>query len=130
MKTSPLDREIRSRIDTLLTDISQLVKRSALDAVRTALGGDANSVAPSAAPARAAAPRRRGRPGKRSSEDVSAAAEALLAYIKSNEGQRLDQIANGMGTSTKELKLPVQKLFAAKAIKTKGQKRGTKYFVR
>jgi guanyl-specific ribonuclease Sa len=128
MKTSPLDREIRSRIDTLLSDISQLVKSSALEAVSSALGGSSMA---SAAPARAAAaPRRRGRPGKRSSEDVQASADALLAYIKKNEGQRLEQIAKGMGMSSKELKLPVQKLFAAKAIKTKGKKRGTMYFAK
>ena len=35
-----------------------------------------------------------------------------------------------MRTDTAFLKLPITKLLKAKKLKTKGQKRGTKYFVR
>jgi hypothetical protein len=35
-----------------------------------------------------------------------------------------------MGIPSAELKRPVAKLLEAKAVKTKGQKRGTKYFAR
>lgn len=55
-------------------------------------------------------------------------AERLVAYVKSNAGQSLEGIAAGLGTSTKELKLPVIKLLASRQIKKTGQKRGTKYF--
>lgn len=54
----------------------------------------------------------------------------MLAYIKANPGQRLEQIGKGVKSPTKELKLPIQKLFEQKAISTKGEKRGTKYFAR
>jgi predicted ArsR family transcriptional regulator len=57
-------------------------------------------------------------------------AATLLEYIRTHDGERLDQIAKGLGISTKELKLPVQKLFAQKAIKTTGVKRGTTYFAK
>ena len=50
--------------------------------------------------------------------------------MKSNPGQRIEQIADGMGTSTKELNLPAKKLIAGKQLKTKGQKRATQYFSR
>jgi hypothetical protein len=142
MKTSSLDREIRARIDTLLTDISALVKSSALEAVRAALGSISG-----AAPAPAASIRRGpGRPRKdasapatlkatssgkrvkRSSEDVQATADAFLAYVKANPGQRLEEIGKGLGVATKGLKLPVIKLVQARAVRTEGQKRGTKYF--
>jgi hypothetical protein len=133
-----LDREIRARIDSFVTDLSNLVKISALGAELA--GGD--SAAPRRGPGRprksgvpspitdGAAPARSRRRGKRSSEDVQKTAEVVLAYIKSNEGQRLEEIGKGLGMATKELKLPVAKLFEANAIKTKGQRRGTKYFVR
>ena len=86
-----------------------------------------------AAPASAAAAGKRGRKGKRAkrtSADVDATAAALLAYVAANEGQSIEQIGKGMGVPTKELKLPVIKLMEAKKLKTKGQRRGTKYFVK
>src|SRR6185503_16861450 len=107
----------------------------ALEAVQSALGGN-GSAAPRRGPGRprktaASAPAARaGKRGRRASGDVQAMADQILAYIKKNEGQRLEEISKGLGVASKELKLPVQKLFAAKAIKTKGQKRGTKYFAR
>lgn len=138
MKNSPLDREIRARIDSLLTDISQLVKRAALDSVRTAFGGDASGAAPTAAPRRgpgrprkdvAAAPApRSGKRGKRSSEDVQATADKFLDYVKANPGQSTEQIGKALGMATKELQLPVVKLVQSGAVRTEGQKRGTKYF--
>jgi hypothetical protein len=59
---------------------------------------------------------------------VDAAAARLLDYVASHPGERIEQIAKGMGESSKELKLPVQKLLAAKSMRTEGQKRGTTYF--
>jgi hypothetical protein len=80
--------------------------------------------------ASAAAPKaaRGGKRAKRSSEDVQAMADSFLAYVTSNEGQRLEEIAKGMSVSSKELKLPVITLLQARAVRTEGQKRGTKYF--
>ena len=52
----------------------------------------------------------------------------LRDYVKAHPGQRIEQIAKGMGTSTRELNLPAKKLLAQKALKTKGEKRATKYF--
>ena len=138
MKNSPLDREIRARIDSLLTDISQLVKRSALDSVRAAFGADAAGAAPTATPRRgpgrprkdaAAAPAARaGKRAKRSSEDVQATADKFLAHVKANPGQSTEQIGKALGMATKELQLPVVKLVQSGAVRTEGQKRGTKYF--
>jgi hypothetical protein len=137
VKNTSLDRDLRARIDSFVAELSAMVKASAVQAVQDALG---NGSAPArrgpgrprkSANGAAAAPKaRRGRRGKRSSEDVQAMADQVLSYVKKNEGQRLEEISKGLGIASKELKLPVQKLFAAKAIKTKGQKRGTKYFAR
>lgn len=139
MKISSLDRELRARIDGFVNELSSLVKLSALEAVHQALGSKLNAEAAPAAsadtvkrgpgrPPKAAAASSKG--GKRSPDAVLKVAASVLSYIKANPGQRLEQIGKGVKSPTKELKLPVQKLFEQKAISTKGEKRGTKYFAR
>jgi phage shock protein A len=66
--------------------------------------------------------------GRRSSESVEQMGETLLAHIKKNPGQRGEQIAQVLGTDTKSMRLPMQKLIAGKLVKTKGQKRGMTYY--
>ena len=157
MSTTQLDRQIQDRIQAFLTELSGLVRQSALEAVQAALGGGVAAPArrgpgrprknaaagpiAAAAPASAAGgkssasapagkPARRAKRAKRSSADVDATAAALLAYVAAHEGQSIEQIGKGMGVATKELKLPVIKLMEAKKLKTKGKKRGTKYSAR
>ncbi len=149
MSTTQLDRQIQDRIQAFLTELSGLVRQSALEAVQAALGGGVAAPArrgpgrprknAAAAPIAAAAPTgtapagkpaRRAKRAKRTSADVDATAAALLTYVAANEGQSIEQIGKGMGVATKELKLPVIKLMEAKKLKTKGQRRGTKYFAK
>ena len=139
MPKNTSEQAIRSRIDSFLAEIAALVKDQALQSVQEALG-------------EGAAPRRRGpgrprkmtirvgrRPrtiakrglrGKRSSEQVAAMAARVLAEVRSKQGRRLEEIGKAMRTDTAVLKLPIAKLLAAKRLKTKGRKRGTRYFVR
>jgi len=133
MANSTLNSEIRSKIDAFVEQLTAHVKKAALDSVREALG---NGVAPARrGPGRPRMNVKVGRPaksamtGKRSAEDVAAMAEKVAAYVKANEGQRLDQIAVGMNLTTKELTLPVAKLLASKQLRKAGIQRGTKYFV-
>ena len=131
MAQSTLDSEIRSRIDSFVEQLSALVKKAALDSVHAALGDGG-------APVRRGPGRPRmkvsvgrtskGSLGKRSSEQVEAMAAKIAAFVRSKPGSRLEQIASGLGTSSKELKLPVIKLLASKTLTKKGQKRGTTYF--
>jgi hypothetical protein len=65
---------------------------------------------------------------KRTPDSLAELTSALLGHIKSNPGQRIEQIAAALKIPTSELKLPAQKLIAGKAVKTKGQRRGTHYF--
>ena len=123
-----LEHELRARIDAFAADLTALIRQSTLDALQSVIGD-----APAARTIAAAPAAKRGRKAKggtRTPEAVLETAATVLAYIKANKGQRLDQIAKGLGVATKELKLPVQKLFAQKAIKTTGVKRGTVYFVK
>src|ERR1700749_838491 len=130
-KNSVNDR-IRSRVEAFAEELSALIRDSAMETVREALGGPAprrgargGRAAAAAAPVRGG---RREKGQKRDPGEIERLTGRLLDYIKGNGGQRIEQIAAGMGTVTKELNLPVKKLIAQKSLKTKGQKRATQYF--
>ena len=61
-------------------------------------------------------------------EVVEQMAATLLAHVKSNPGQRGEQIAEVLGVDTKQLRLPMQKLIDEASVKTKGQRRGMRYY--
>lgn len=143
MDTKITTQEIRTRVDSFLAELSDLVNRSALEAVQAALG-------------EGGAPKRRGRalgsarrgPGRprkamrrarravartgkrirRSAEDLETIAAQVLTYVKSNAGHRLEQIGKALQVDTGILKRPVANLLASKKLSTKGKKRGTMYF--
>jgi hypothetical protein len=85
-----------------------------------------------AAPSRgaAAAPRRRKKGEKRSPEALETLTSQLMNEIKSKAGRRIEEIAESMGVSTKELTLPAKKLIKSKKVSTKGEKRATRYFAK
>ncbi len=139
MTQSNLNAEMRSRIDRFVAELSQLVKNSALESVRSALGetgaptkrgpakrgpGRPPSTGVNAPATRPAA--KRG--GKRTTEQVDQMAERLKTFVQSHPGLGLEAIGKGLNVSTHDLKLPVIKLLAARALSKKGEKRGTKYF--
>jgi hypothetical protein len=141
MATNHLDSEIQSRISAFLGELSLLVKRQALEAVHEALGGAANvrrgpgrprkvAMGPGRPPRAIAKRAAGGKRVRRSPEDLAKLQASVLAQVRSRQGQRLEEIGRGMKTDTAELKRPVALLVAAKKLKTTGQKRGTKYFVR
>jgi len=136
-----LDDRIRVRVEQFASELADLIRESAMETVSVALagaspspgrGGRRAAVAPApvrgAARGRAAASREKG--AKRPPDEIERLTGRLLDYVKGNPGQRIEQIADGMGTSTKELNLPAKKLIAGKQLKTKGQKRATQYFSR
>ena len=137
-----ITHQLDSHIQAFVTEISGLVRVAALEAVRDALGGSATPAkrgpgrpkgySPKAASASKPAgltprPNRSGPRGKRTTEDVDATAAKFLSFVKSNDGKRLEEIGKALGIHTADLKLPAQKLLAAKSVKTTGAKRGTKY---
>jgi len=136
--TTTIDSALRARIEAFTSDLSTLVKQAALEAVSQALGGavtapakrgpggpaKATSAAPSAKPAR------KGKRAKRTPEDVAKMGEAVVAYVAKNPGQSVEQIGKAIGASTKDLALPVIRMIEAKKLKTKGQRRGTRYFTK
>ncbi len=65
---------------------------------------------------------------KRSPEDIQKLADKFAGFVKKNPGLRIEQINAKLGTSTKDLVIPVRQLVASKKIKTKGEKRATTYY--
>jgi predicted transcriptional regulator len=71
---------------------------------------------------------RGGRGAKRTSADLEALSDKFASFVKANPGLRIEQINKQLGTTTKDLALPIRKLVADGEIKTKGAKRSTQYF--
>ena len=142
MANSSVSDQVRSLVESFVAEMSDLIRRSAMETVQHALaGGEAprRGRRPAAVAGRRGAPslpaakggaRLRAKGAKRSPDELEELTGQLLAYVKSNPGQRIEQIAEGMGTSTKELNLPAKKLLGSKALKTRGHKRATQYFPR
>jgi hypothetical protein len=139
MANTSVSEQIRARVEAFVDEMSDLIRESAMETVQKALaggGGDGGSRRGRRAGAggrRAAAPvsaRSRAKGAKRSPDELEKLTTQLLTYVKGNPGQRIEQIAQGMGTSTKELNLPAKKLLAKKSLRTKGHKRATQYFPR
>lgn len=125
--------KIQAILDTALEQVRAALLEEASQAVRQALGGEGGAVpTPVRGAKRGPKPqaRVRAKGAKRSPEELEALTKSLLAAIKKTPGQRIEQIGKSIGVSTKELALPVGKLFEAKAIKSTGQRRATKYFPR
>ena len=79
--------------------------------------------------ASAPSPARRRKGQKRDPALIAKTTESLLAYIKSHPRERIEEIAAGMRTRTKELALSTKKLISDKRITSEGQKRATRYRV-
>ena len=129
---SDTSQEIRDRIEEFVNQLNQLVRQTALESVQDALGsGSGAGRGRGRGAARAAIGRGARRKGeKRSSDQIAETTKAVVTYVRKNPGQGVEAIAKGLGTVTKELTLPIRKLVAERQLKTKGQKRATKYFVR
>jgi hypothetical protein len=126
---------IRAALDAFVNDLSSLIQEAALESVEQALA-EASAIPGRGRGARAAAPsfvslsqgRKKG--AKRTAEELEQLIKKLHVYIAKNPGQRIEQIAQGLDISTKELNLPAKKLISDKKLSTKGQKRATTYFAK
>jgi len=114
---------VQSIIDRFVSELTQVARD---EAARVVMGGFGASK-PGRKPASNGAGRTRGGE-KRSPEKLEALQEKFLGFVKSHPGLRIEQINKELGTSTKDLALPIRKLMASRQLRAHGQKRATTYF--
>jgi hypothetical protein len=131
------ERKLQASLTSFVGDIELLLRHAAASAletvigahavapIRSALGGDADASRARPGPRRGAAGRAR-----RSPESLAHLTRALDAYIRKNKGLGIEAIGKAMGTSTKELALPMKKLLSEQRVAARGAKRATRYYPR
>jgi hypothetical protein len=131
---SDFQDEMSRAVQAFVAAISELAHRAAVETLQSAFEADlgrapGRTAAPSASPG--AAPRvgrpPGGRGAKRTQEDLENISQQLVSYIKTNPGLRIEQINKALGTTTKDVALPLKKLIADNVITSKGQRRATTY---
>jgi hypothetical protein len=132
---SDFQNDMNQVVQGFVTQITELARRAALETLESAFGGKSGGSrgAPAAIALHIAGVARAGRPrggrgAKRTAEDLAAMSDKFAAFVKANPGLRIEQINKQLGTTTKDLALPIRKLVADKVIAVKGQKRSTTYF--
>jgi hypothetical protein len=131
---SDFQNEMNRTVQGFVAQITELARRAAINTLESAFNGrPSRSVAAPAAVAlvTAGAPRagrpRGGRGAKRTPADLEALSDKFASFVKANPGLRIEQINKELGTTTKDLALPIRKLIADGIVSAKGQKRSTTY---
>src|SRR5262249_11537752 len=105
---------VETLVENFVRDIRAQIRSQVLAEVNAAL--QAVIVGPSGPARRGAAAGRKtitgGRRARRSPQQVAAAMKRVLDYVKSHPGQRAEQLASALGTSTADLVRPLKGLIA------------------
>ena len=120
---SDLQTEMNRVVQGFVAQITELARRADVDALQAALGGKMRGRGGAVSVGRP-----RGRGAKRTADELDQLAEAFVSFVRTNPGLRIEQINKQLGSSTKDLALPIRKLIADGTINTKGKKRSTTYF--
>ncbi|HEY0993944.1 MAG TPA: hypothetical protein VGD80_43105 [Kofleriaceae bacterium] len=132
---SDFQNDMNHAVESFVAQITELARRAAMNTLESAFGGragragGARAALASALTAAARVGRPRGgRGAKRTAEDIEALSSKFASFVKANPGLRIEQINKELGTTTKDLALPIRKLIAERMISAKGNKRSTAYF--
>jgi hypothetical protein len=126
------EQQIRQRIDNFVRDLQALLVDAAKESLMAALGGAAPVTR--GASRKAAARPARGRKAaaggrvRRSTEQLAEVQDKVLGALNKNPGMTSEEIQDALGLEKKDLQRPLTLLREEKRVKTKGQRRGMKYF--
>ena len=123
---SDFQTEMDRVVQGFVAQISDLARRAALEMIEKSLGQ--SGVRSGRGAARIGGGRGRG--AKRTATDLEQISSGFVTFVSKHPGLRIEQINKELGTSTKDLALPIRKLIADGVIKTKGKKRSTTYFAK
>src|SRR3954470_19251821 len=118
-----LQSDIQRLVDGFVAQLTELARKAAVEGLEQAL-----SRSGSRGGAVARLGRGRGRGAKRTSNELEKMQDDFLSFVGKNPGLRIEQINKQLGTTTKDLALPIRKLISEGVISAKGQKRSTTYF--
>ena len=128
---SDYQSQINKLVEEFVSQITQVARQAAMETLNAALG-TAGRVKRGGAPAAigngAKASARRAKGAKRPQAEIETAKEQVHDFIRKNPGLRIEQINKELGTSTRDLSLPLKKLISDGAVRTEGEKRSTQYF--
>ena len=134
MLRDTMSPRIQAIVNQFVNDLTEAIQDEGAAAFKAAIAADGFSASATRAlrdsPGPKPSAQRRGKGEKRAPAEIAALTKNLLAAIKKTPGQRIEQIGKAMNVPTKELTLPIAKLWDAKSIRTTGQRRATKYFAR
>jgi len=83
---------------------------------------------PAAAPKKSAAPKA-GKRERRSESTIMEVGGRVIKLLQGNKkGLRIEQINKALGTTTRQLARPIQKLLSTKKLRKSGERRATTYF--
>ena len=122
---SNLHSDIQRLVDGFVAQVTDLARRAAIETLGSALG---RTTARGGSAGMARIGRSRGRGAKRTSNELDKLQDDFLSFVGKNPGMRIEQINKQLGTTTKDLALPIRKLIADGSLKAKGKKRSTTYF--
>ena len=122
---SDFQNEMNRVVADFVTQITELARAAARDMIDEALGRGSKGAFGGLGRGRST---RGGRGAKRTSDELDKMADQFHSFVLKHPGMRIEQINKQLGTTTKDLALPIRKLIAEGALKTKGAKRSTTYF--
>jgi predicted HTH transcriptional regulator len=118
-------KQMQDVVNGFVSQVTELAKRAAVEAISKSMGIAPRST--SAALTRTNIGTLGGR-GKRDVEQMDAMKTKLLRLIADNQGVSSERINSLLGTTTKQIALPLRQLVADKLVTTKGERRGMRYF--
>jgi predicted HTH transcriptional regulator len=128
---SDFQNEMNRTVQEFVAQITELARQAAIETLESAFGGkvarSGGSLAVVASSLGRVGRPRGGRGAKRTPADLEALSHRFATFVKANPGLRIEQINKELGTTTKDLALPIRKLIADGIIAAKGKKRSTTY---
>jgi hypothetical protein len=121
---SDFQNEMNRVVADFVAQITELARAAARDMIDEALGRGAKASLSNLG----RGGRGRGRGAKRTGDELDKLADQFHTFVSKHPGLRIEQINKQLGTTTKDLALPIRKLISEGALKTKGEKRSTAYF--
>jgi hypothetical protein len=118
--------ELQKLVDGFVAQLSEIWRRQAIDSL-TGMGGGRGQGG-RAGGGELSIGRGRGRGAKRTADELEQLADSFVEFVTKNPGLRIEQINKQLGTTTKDLALPIRKLLEDGVVKAKGKKRSTAYF--